>query len=199
MAKELSDMYKARQLELAMADPHSMGVQKALMEVYPALAKKIFEGNRLMEKLVMSGFNMMDIMDYPICNKCEGLALFNGYGKIGDRYYARCTCIRDGCHSSTTNPSTLREWLKNELRHKMPPEEIELLDYKTDLIAETMLRKYKNECREEYIKHNAQASEKMKVHKVTTSDDVDSIEIKHGSISELPEDAIIIQDEPQED
>jgi hypothetical protein len=199
MPNEIPNIYNAKQIELAMADPHSMGVQKALMEVYPALAKKIFEGNALIEKLVMSGYNMMDILEYPICNKCEGLALYNGYGKIGDRFYARCTCIRDGCHSSTINPSTLRQWLQNELRHKMPQEEIDNLNFKVDKIAESMLRKYKNECRQEYLKHNAIAREQMKAKQVNISNDVDNVEVKHGSIADLPEDTIFIEDDAQEE
>lgn len=199
MHKEIPDVYKAKQLELAMADPHSMGVHKALLEVYPALAKKIFEGNQIMERLVMSGYNMMDIMEYPICNRCEGLALYNGMATIGDKKYAKCTCIRKGCNSTTINPSTLREWLANELRHKMPKEEIELLNVKVDIIAQTMLRKFKQECREEYLKHNAIARDKMKTSHLSKPVEEDSIHIKHGSISELPKDTIIIAEDEQED
>lgn len=186
MSAEIPDVYRLKAMELAMADPHSMGVHKALQEVYPALAKKLFEGNKLMEVLVMSGRNMADIMTYPICGKCETLALWSGW--------KQCTCTRTGCNSTTKNPPTLRDWLKYEMRKKMTAEQLEYLDIKIDMIADSMLRKFKHECRQAYEQHNAVAREKMLVTKLNTNRREDDPTVKHGKIN-VPEDVVIIPDE----
>lgn len=141
-------------IKLAMAkglgnpDERSVGVYKMLMDVYPAFSKKLFERNELMNYLVMTGNNPMDILDYPICGTCETLALWNGTVKKGDRYYNKCTCIASGCGSSTIAPITLREWIQMELRKKAPKEYIEAIEYCVDRIAQQMVEKHKSEMRE---------------------------------------------------
>jgi DNA-binding ferritin-like protein len=194
MAKEISAVHQHHLLSLAMTDPHSMGVHKALQEVYPALADKLFEGNELMQKMVMSGFNMMDIMDYPICGKCESLALYNGYVNVGKKAYPRCTCIRKGCGASTTRPATLRMWLQYELKKKMPQEAIEDLETKVDLIAERMLRMHKQSLQKAYAMHNAIANQKMKVSKLDKGQQSDTPVVRHDKTSKLPENTVWIPD-----
>lgn len=141
-------------------DEHSVGVFKMLMEVYPAFARKLFENNVLMEKLVMSGMNPMSILEYPICGKCETLALPDGYGKKGGRLYPRCTCIAKRCGASTINPISLREWISIELKSKAPTEFIEAIEYAVDTIAETMISKYYQDNAHILKKHNALASKR---------------------------------------
>lgn len=184
------DIYKLRALELSMADPNSMGVIKGLEEVYPALAAKLFEGNKLMQNMVMSGRNMMAIMDYPMCGKCETLALLSGNNQ--------CTCTRVGCNSTTKNPVTLRTWLFYELKKKMTNEQLEDLEYKIDAIAASMLRKFKNQCRSTYEEHNHYAREKMLAKKLNADKTEEEPTVIHGKIN-LPADAIILTDTTEEE
>jgi len=190
MAREIPDIYKLKAMELAMADPHSMGVQKALQETYPALAKKLFEGNWIMERMVMSGYNMTNILNYPMCGKCETLALLSGLNQ--------CTCTKTGCNSTTKNPVTLRDWLKYELKNKMPPEELEMLEYKVDRIALSMLQQYRQSLRIEYERHNEQARQKMKAQKLNKVGSESEPMVKHGKITSLTAETVVIPDEVEE-
>lgn len=121
-------------------DSHSSGVMEILNEFYPAFAKKIFEGNHILETLVMSGYNMMDILDYPICGKCESLALIDEPIIKEGRTIPRCTCVKPGCCVSTIRPVRFREWIAYELKKKAPPAIMEVMDYAIDDVAERMLR-----------------------------------------------------------
>ena len=134
-----------------------------LMDVYPAFANKLFQNNVFMEKLVMSGMNPMAILDYPICGKCETLALFDGYGKKYGKYVERCTCVADGCGASTLSPVTLRDWIKDELKKKAPEEFMEALEYAVDIIASTMIEKYYTENAHILNAHSKKAQQKIGV------------------------------------
>jgi hypothetical protein len=197
MAKERSAIHNAYLMSFALADPNSMGVHKALQEVYPALAAKLFEGNQLMHNLVMSGHNMMHIMDYPVCGTCESLALYNETGMKDGKRVPKCTCIRAGCGATTIMPATLRQWLAYELRQKMPPEEIDGLEYKIDRIAQKMLDVHKQNMRKAYMEHNARAREKMKADKVkkpVLQVEPDEPVIRHNTPSKLPADTVWVPD-----
>lgn len=144
-------------------DEHSHGVYKMLMDVYPNFAKKLFENNTFMKKIVMSGMNPMQILDYPICGKCETLALYDGYAKRNGKYVNRCTCVAEGCGASTADPITLRTWIAMELKHKAPAEYIEMIEYAVDDIVHTMIEKYYKDNAGVLQAHNAEASKKMGV------------------------------------
>jgi hypothetical protein len=199
MIKEMSDAHKAILLQRSMKDPHSMGVIKALGEVYPVLQKKLFEGNALMEKLVMSGFSMMDIMDYPICGTCESLALYNGEIIKDNKVHRRCTCIKPGCFSSTIDPPTLKQWLRYELKKKMPADEIEELDFKIDKIAEHFINMHKAEMRNIYLKRNAEANKAMGIDNNSKKIYQEQAATLHYKKSVIPEDAEMITDDLLED
>lgn len=147
-------IYQAMAMGLNAPDERSMGVYKMLMDVYPAFSKKLFERNELMNHLVMTGNNPMDILEYPICGSCETLALWNGVIKQGDRYYNKCTCIASGCGHTTIRPITLREWIHMELKKKAPKEFIEAIEFCVDGIASQMVQKHKMELRDIFMARN---------------------------------------------
>lgn len=121
-------------------DPASLGVYKALDEVYPAFAKKIFENNELMKRLVLSGTNPIHILSYPVCGKCETLALPTTSIEKGGKKIRRCGCVAKGCGHITVNPITFRDWLRDELKRKMPESVITGIEYAVDSIAMSMLK-----------------------------------------------------------
>lgn len=134
--------YNAMTNLLAQPDSHAMGVMKLLNETYPALAKKVFEGNPLMEKAVMSGFINMDILNHPVCGKCEALALWcyakddNGVykkGKDGKGIIA-CTCWKCGAQSEL--PIKFIDWCLMELNKRASPDIGIDLIFAVDMIAE---------------------------------------------------------------
>jgi hypothetical protein len=113
-----------------------------------------------MQKLVMSGYNCMDILDYPICGKCETLAAYDGYGLKDGKHVLRCTCMDEKCGHSTLNPPTLRQWVKWELKKKVDDEWFEALDYAVDAIAMSMVNKHKNEMAQATSVFNGERREK---------------------------------------
>ncbi len=116
-------------------DPRSYGVYRMIQEIYPALAKKMFENSELMRKLVMTQYNPMDILDYPVCGKCESIAAWNGLAKKNGKLVRKCTCVADGCHASTADPPTFRTWLMYEIKKKAPADFAEVAEYIVDGMA----------------------------------------------------------------
>ena len=145
MGSENQEVYTAISGALLNPDDRSFGVFKMLNDVYPAFAKKLFQNNDFMQRLVMSGHNPIVILDYPICGKCETLALMDGFSVKDGKYYPKCSCVADKCGHSTINPVTLRDWIKDELRKKAPAEFFDIMEYVVDVVASSMLRKYTNE------------------------------------------------------
>lgn len=124
----------------ANANPDSFGVMKMINDVYPAFAKKIFQNNESMRKIVMSNLNPMYILDYPICGHCEAISALSGKvmrnGEAVD--VSRCFV----CDRTTTEPITLREWLAMELKRKVPEKYFEEIEYAVDTVALSMMRTY---------------------------------------------------------
>jgi len=172
-----STVYRAMANSLNAPDPHSIGVYKMLMDIYPAFSKKLFERNELIAHLVMTGNNPMDILEYPICGKCETLALWHGMAQKDGKYYNKCTCIANGCGASTINPITLRDWIALELHKKAPPEFIEAIEFCTDRIAQQMFEKHKNELRELMRKKNGIEREKS----IIMPDGSEKVVVQHNS------------------
>lgn len=185
---EKSTVYRAMASGLTNPDERSVGVYKMLMDVYPAFSKKLFERNELMNYLVMTGNNPMDILDYPICGKCETLALWHGTILKDGKYYDKCTCIAHGCGATTVNPITLRDWIKLELHKKAPPEYIEAIEFCVDRIAHQMLIKHRDELRELVRSKNGTEREKS----IIMPDGSERVVIQHNS---KPEDIDLTKEE----
>ena len=135
-----NDAHRAMFNTFLKPDPHSMGLLKLLKEIYPAFAKQLFRNNKFMEKVVLSNLNPMDMMDYPICGRCETLAAWSGVAEKNGKYYQKCTCFADGCGHTTVNPITLRQWMTEELKHKAPPDVAEIADIAVDIVSQKMMQ-----------------------------------------------------------
>ena len=155
--KEKTDIYKSMSASLAIPDEHSMGVFKMLQDVYPAFSAKLFQGNELMQILVMSGNNPMEILDYPICGRCETLAPYNGIGIKNGRRVLKCTCMAEKCGATTLEPVTLREWIRDELKKKVKEDWYEVIEVALDQIAMTMVMKHASEQRQIMERRNGTA------------------------------------------
>jgi len=140
-----SQVYSALKKTFESPDPHSYGVYKMIQEIYPALAKKVFENNKLMERFVMTNYNPMDILQYPVCGKCESIAAWSSPVKRGKQYVRTCKCVKSGCGSTTVNPPTFRQWLMSEIKHKAPQGIEEELAQSVDLMADRLLNKLKRD------------------------------------------------------
>jgi len=122
-------------------NPESLGVYKALEDIYPAFSKKIFENNPFMQMIVMTNQSPMHILDYPICGKCETLAMWDYRGIKDGKSVKACGCFANGCGARTLDPITFRDWLKEELRHKAPPSIVENVEYAVDAVALSLMKK----------------------------------------------------------
>jgi len=122
-------------------NPESLGVYKALEEIYPAFSKKIFQNNPFMKMIVMTNQSPMHILDYPICGKCETLAMWDRRAIKDGKVVRACGCFASGCGHRTIDPITFRQWLKEELRHKAPPTIVENLEFAVDAVAMTLMQR----------------------------------------------------------
>ena len=137
--------YEAMRKVFENPDPRSYGVYRMIQEIYPALAKKMFENSELMRKLVMTQYNPMDILDYPVCGKCESIAAWNGLARKNGKLVRKCTCVADGCHASTADPPTFRTWLVYEMKKKAPADFAEVAEYIVDGMALRLVKKAKDD------------------------------------------------------
>lgn len=139
-----TDKHAAMQRMFQQYDPRSLGVMHALEGVYPAFAKKLFEGAPLMRNLVMSNYNPMDILEYPICGKCETVSLpFNQTMDKKGAWHETCKCFK--CGSVTIDPPLVRDWFVDELKKRVPAEFIDKMEYLVDNVAASMLQRQKRE------------------------------------------------------
>lgn len=122
-------------------NPESLGIFKTLEDIYPAFSQKIFQGNAFMQMIVMSNYSPMFILDYPVCGKCETLAMWDNSGVKDGRVVPACSCFADGCGARTLNPVTFRDWLKEEIRGKAPAVVVENIEYAVDAMAMTMMKR----------------------------------------------------------
>lgn len=142
-------------------NPENLGVYKMLDELYPAFKEKIFQGNQFMRNLVLSGYSPLHILDYPICGKCETIAVLDGYAEKDGYLYDACSCFAEGCGHRTINPVTFRVWMIEELKRKAPPDIVEAAEYAVDFVAERMLRIAGRDLQEILEKHQAVARAKL--------------------------------------
>jgi hypothetical protein len=145
------DRWDAMTNVLMQPNAHSIGVMKLLKNYYPAFAKKVFEGNPLMEKLSMIGVSSFDILRYPVCGHCETLAAFISYAHNADgtQIFKKdgskvgvCRCFK--CGSVTVDPITFYDWCLLELKKKAPATIDTDLPLAVDLIAEKCVKQAKN-------------------------------------------------------
>lgn len=137
---ELNASQKAMFKTFETPDPHSFGVFKMLQDLYPAFAQKIFSGNPFMKRIVMSGYNPMSILDYPICGRCETIASPDIPKYKNGKKHTACICFANKCGATTLDPITFKTWLKDELKHKAPPDIAENAEFVVDQIAFRMMK-----------------------------------------------------------
>ena len=142
IAPEQLNRYSAMTKLLMQPNSRSIGVIKLMDKYYPALAKKVLEGNPVMEKFVLSGFNTMDILMFPMCSHCETLSAFsNQVAKQNGRYVPVCTCFK--CGKTTVNPVLMKQWCIDEIKKKAPDSIGQELMVVVDLIADKMVAQAK--------------------------------------------------------
>jgi hypothetical protein len=186
---------------LEQPDERSFGVYKMLTEVYPAFADKLFQNNAFMQRLVMSGMNPMDILDYPICGRCETLAPYNGYAMRDGRLVPKCTCMSKRCGHTTVNPVTLRDWIKYEMKKRVTEDFYEAIEVAVDQIAYTMVCRYQSQVNAEIARHSAQTRAKRGILMPDGTEHVPSVQspaVEHyhdGKKPRLPKDSIILSDD----
>lgn len=156
--EENKRVYNAMYDTFKTADAHSIGVLNMLNEVYPALAKKIFDNRRLLGKLIQTNLNPMDVLEYPMCSACEGLAFPH------DDVWRKGKLHKSGmcdCGRLTIDPIPFREWLYMELKRKAPEGFVENLQYVVDGIGLRMMRKSIVNLQHELEKRNGTRNEQM--------------------------------------
>ena len=139
MDDKYSNVYAAMNEVFAAPNASSMGQYQLLMKIYPALVEKLFYRNDVIMKWVLSGYNPTELLSYPVCGRCEGLAAFSGGAMKYGKMVPACTCRR--CGTRTVGPPTLREWLMDELRRKFPKYTVEYIESQVDELAIEMINR----------------------------------------------------------
>lgn len=92
-----------------------------LKGVHPKFAEHMYEMNRVVEAFAMSELGGVDILEQPLCGKCEkpGMNTFNpnfiSTGDIDkDIEFVNCFC--ENCGTTTYNTLTVRKYLIKELK-----------------------------------------------------------------------------------
>ena len=199
---DLSDAHKSIFNANSLPDERSFGVFNMLKDVYPAFADKLFEGNSLMRNLIMSGYNPMDILDYPICGKCETISPYSGYAKKNGKIVQKCTCMKDKCARTTIDPITLRVWLREEMKKKVSEDFYEAIEYAIDGIAASLMLKQVKDAKAIMQEKQSKDSEMLGIimsdgttHNFKAKESVEHL--RYGE-PEMPEDAIILNDEMED-
>ena len=91
-----------------------------LKDVNPAYAEHMFHQNRIVEAFAMSQYGGVDVLEHPVCKKCEkpGWNVENpSFKSTGDedkdREIRNCYCY--SCGTTTYNTLTLKKYLISEL------------------------------------------------------------------------------------
>lgn len=119
MDNQEEQMYQAMFEMYQSPNPESVGVAHMIETIYPALARKIFaSGDKLVKHFAMTKYNPLKLMNMPLCGKCEALA-YRDEDVLKDGVKVEtCRCMQ--CGTLTLRPVKFRDWLKDELRGKMP-------------------------------------------------------------------------------
>jgi hypothetical protein len=111
--------------------PESVESMKFLKSVNPKFAEHMFHQNRIVEAFAMSEFGGVDMLNQPVCRKCEKPGwniddpTFVSTGdEDKDREIRNCYCV--SCGTTSKNTLTLREYLIQELN--LQEENIEKLE-----------------------------------------------------------------------
>lgn len=200
---DLSDAHLATYETFKVPDPRSIGVYHVLQDIYKAFAEKIFQENTFMRQLLMSGLNPMDILKYPICGKCETLAMWSGRKPVNGRVVRQCTCTAVGCGKTTDNPITLNEWISYELKRKASPQDMEIIRTGKDAVAETMVRIAQKNLDSEIAKQDASMGIELPdgtIHQVSGPPEETVIYHKVSNVHDLSQEQMlqIIESEEQQ-
>jgi hypothetical protein len=141
MEDKYDQTYDALFRTFSAPNPHSHGVLKMLQSIYPSLAKKIFQNNEFMERVLLSNYSPDNILNFYVCGKCETIAARDGSAWKNKRKVPVCQCKAKGCGARTIDPPTFRTWLTDELRRKAPPDVAAVAEFIVDDVALRLTRK----------------------------------------------------------
>jgi hypothetical protein len=92
-----------------------------LKDVNPKFAEHMYNQNRIVEAISMSEFGGIDVLDSPVCGRCDqpGWNIWNpNFVSSGDadkdREVRNCYCVK--CGTTTYNTLTVRQYLIEVLR-----------------------------------------------------------------------------------
>lgn len=91
-----------------------------LKDINPKYAEHMYYKNRIVEAFARSYFGGMDILEQPICNKCEKPGFWHGDKHISN------ACYCPACGTVTPNATEMRDYLIEQL--KIPDEALAQLE-----------------------------------------------------------------------
>lgn len=109
-----------------------------LKNINPKFADHMYYKNRIVEAFALSEYGGIDMLEQPMCGKCEQPGFFvndpnmkvpyvivkDEYGENQEKFIHNCYCPH--CGTVTKNTLTLREYLMQEL--KLPVSELRQLE-----------------------------------------------------------------------
>lgn len=102
--------------DLSQINSNHINIMDTIEGVDPKFAKHMFLRNQLIENFAKQMGGGINILDQPMCNRCERPAAWNQEG----------TAYCFSCHSTTKDPITVKKYLI-EYTKGLPQEQLELL------------------------------------------------------------------------
>jgi hypothetical protein len=96
-------------------DMHNYNAYKAIKDGHGKFAAHMFDRNRLVEMFALSELGGLDLLEQPMCTKCEKPILFSEYG---------ATCPVCGTNVPRDKIVTLRQYLAQEFKRIIPDDQI---------------------------------------------------------------------------
>lgn len=115
LEKKRQEQRKGQRKHLLDIRPDALQTMEEIKSVHPKYAKHMFQLNNLVKNLAMTEFSNIDVLDLPVCRRCERPALWMNED-------ARCSC-----GAITKNPMTVRQYMIQEFRKQLTDEQIEQL------------------------------------------------------------------------
>jgi len=107
--------------EINKPDEDNLKLLKTIEGINPKYAQHVLTGNKLLMEFVKHVGGGIELLEQPVCRSCENPASWDLPDSKGNQ---RGYCFK--CHTHTTSPITVKEYLLTEVSN-LPKEEIEAL------------------------------------------------------------------------
>lgn len=158
-------------------NPTNQQTMKWLKGVHPSLSKHIWERNGLVQAIAMERFGGIDILELPVCEKCERPGAWHDNDS--------CWCNPCGHQTKKENTKSLYRYIaEDSMPGGMNQQDMEILDQMTSVFSGALRKMFEDIERLEYSQYKQEEDETAMVVEETIIDDVEESEDNHDEAIE---------------